>query len=185
MGWGHEPHEGWTDEKLPDGRWLASTSRRGVLGPVAYQAVCTCGWRSAREHAVPPRPDAPRRGSEDMTWLQALDTAENACWDDWNAEHFAPLLGYEPHTQLILGRTDGGARHFLNGRPVHAGATLELLLERAAWLPIRYEWNWQEGTAPTAYAAAGLPDDARSIADPPLIRFELPPLAVLRWPEPS
>ena len=44
------------------------------------------------------------------------------------AEHFEPLLGYEPPTQWMLCRIEGGPR-FLEARPVHATATLELLLD--------------------------------------------------------
>jgi hypothetical protein len=79
-----------------------------------------------REHPVPPRPDSPRDergipyGPEYDAWIAARETADTACWEDWNAEHYEPLLGYEPHTQLILARTEGGRRHFLDGRPVHA-----------------------------------------------------------------
>jgi len=59
MGWGHEPHEGWADEKLPGGRWLGPMRRGGDPDPVAYQAACSCGWRSEREHQVPARPARP------------------------------------------------------------------------------------------------------------------------------
>ena len=87
-----------------------------------------------------------------------LGAAEDARWDDRSAGHFDPMLGYEPAAQLILGRSDGGPRHFLNGHLVDAGSSLELLLEDGTWLPIRYEWSWQPDTQPSAYAAsASLP----------------------------
>jgi hypothetical protein len=190
MGWGHEPHEGWADEKLPDGSWLGPTRRGGDPDPVARQAVCGCGWRSERERAVPPRPaELPRDerglpyGPEYDAWIASLEAAEEACWEDWNAEHYQALLGYEPHTQLILGRTEGGARHFLDGRPVHAGATLERLLDDGHWLQVRYEWSWQPDTSPTAHVALGVPAGARELVDPPAVSFELPPRAILRWPQ--
>jgi hypothetical protein len=93
------------------------------------------------------------------------------------------MLGYEPGSQLILGRSDGGPRHFLNGHPVHAGSSLELLLDDGTWLPIRYEWTWDPAKEPTAYAALAVPAPAKKIIDPSLVQFTLPPGAILRWPE--
>ena len=192
MGWGTEPHEGWADEQLPDGRWSGGTHRGGDPDPVLCQAACGCGWRSEREHSLPPRPaDLPRDergipyGPEYDAWTAALEAADNACWEDWNAEHYAPLLGYEPHTQLILGRSEGGARHFLDGRPIHAGARLELLLPDERWLPIRYEWSWDPDKPPTGHMALGVPAKGALPAIPPSVGFDLPPDAILRWPEPS
>jgi hypothetical protein len=140
---------------------------------------------------VPPRPaDLPHDerglpyGSEYDAWIAALEAAEEACWEDWNAEHYQPLLGYEPHTQLILGRTEGGPRHFLDGRHVHAGATPELLLGDGHWLRIRYEWSWGADELPRGYAALGVPARAQGVTDAPLVSFELPARAILRWPAP-
>ena len=62
-------------------------------------------------------------------WIAAREAADNACWEDGNAEHYQALLGHEPHTQLVLGRSDGGPRHHLDGKPVNAGGTLELLTD--------------------------------------------------------
>jgi hypothetical protein len=138
---------------------------------------------------VPPRPDAPRderglrHGPEYEQWIGALEAAENDCWEDWEAEHFEPLLGYEPHTQLILGRDGGGQRHFLDGRPVHAGSSLELLLGEAGWVRVRYEWSWQPDARPTAHLALGVPAPARDLADGPVVSFALPERAILRWPQ--
>jgi hypothetical protein len=183
MGWGQEPHEGWADERLPDGRWTGGTRRGGDPDPVAAQAVCGCGWRSEREHPVPPRPEnLPRDqrgipyGPEYERWLSALEQADTACWEDWNAEHYEPLL------ELILARTDSGRRHFLDGRPVHAGARIELLLENGTWLPVRDEWGWDTEQPPTAHFALGLPPAAHGIAEPPVVSIELPARAILRWP---
>lgn len=190
MGWGQEPHEGYHDEKCPDGRWSGPTHRGGDPDAVAFQAVCSCGWRSEREHRVSPRPtDAPKDergltyGPSWEAWLAEIETAERQCWEDWDAEHFQPLLGYEPHSQLILAHTDGGARHFLDGRLVHAGAQLELLLDDGHWLPVSYEWSWQAEEAPTASIALGLPRAAREVTEPPVTALKLPPRAILRWPE--
>ncbi len=55
MGWGQEPHEGYHDEKWPEGGWSGPTHRGGDPDAVAYQAVCSCGWHSEREPAVSPR----------------------------------------------------------------------------------------------------------------------------------
>jgi len=138
---------------------------------------------------VPPRPgDLPRDerglpyGSEYDAWIAELEAADSACWEDWNAEHYQPLLGYEPHTQLILARTDGGPRHCLDGRPVSAGSSLELLLEDGSWLAVRYEWSWQSDSPPTAHFALGLPDQARGVANSPVASIALAPQAILRWP---
>ena len=168
---------------------VGATSRGGDPDPVAYQAVCGCGWRSDREHPVPPRPtvvetDAQGRpcGAKWDAWWAAREAAEDRCWEDWTAEHFEPLLGYEPHTQLILARTDGGQRHFLDGRPVHAGARLELLLDDGRWVSVRYEWSWQPDEPPRAYLALGVPTPARAITDAPVVSFALPAPAILRWP---
>jgi hypothetical protein len=124
MGWGQEPHEGWADEKLPDGSWLGPSRRGSDPDPLGRQAACSCCWRSEREHAIPPRPtDLPRDerglsyGPAYDEWIAALEAAGDACWEDWSAEHYEPLLGYEPHTQLILALCDGDARHYLDGRP--------------------------------------------------------------------
>jgi hypothetical protein len=102
--------------------------------------------------------------------------------EGWSAEHYQPMLGYEPHTQLILGRTEGGPRHFLDGRAMHAGAPLELILGDGDWLAIRYEWSWQPDTPPTAHVALGVPGGARELAAAPMVSFALPPRAILRWP---
>ena len=124
-------------------------------------------------------------GPEYDAWIAALKAADNACWEDWNAEHYAPLLGYEPHTQLILGRSEGGQRHFLDGHPVRAGSTLELLGADGRWLTICYEWSWDGDRPPTAHPALGVPRGAERLVDAPLASFALPPSAILRWPEQS
>ncbi len=189
MGWGTGEHEGYNDEKRADGSWSGPTHRGGDPDAIAYQAVCSCGWRSEREHRVPPRPAGMSRDERGLSprpaydaWIEALEHADNACYEDWNAEHFQPLLGYEPHQHLVLGRDDGGQRHFLDGRPVHAGAMLELLLGDGHWLPVRYEWSWSHDAPPTAHAALGGPDGAVRHDVTPAVSFELPPRAVVRWP---
>lgn len=189
MGWGTAEHEGFADERRPDGSWSGGTTRSGDPDAVAYQAVCSCGWRSEREHPVPPRPsDVPRderglsHGPAWDAWIAALEAANDACWDDWRAEHFDPLLGYEPHTQLIEASDAGGRRHFLDGRAVHAGTTLELLLPDGNWLRGRYEWSYTAGDPPTLHVALGGPAEAERQHELPVVSFPLPARAVLRWP---
>lgn len=40
---------------------------------------------------------------------------------------------------LVFGRDHGGFRHFLDGKPVHCGTGLELLLHGDRWAWVRYE----------------------------------------------
>jgi hypothetical protein len=189
MGWGTSEHEGFADEGRADGSWSGGASRWGEPDAVAYQAVCSCGWRSEREHPVPLRPaDVPcdarghSHGPASEAWLAALEAASDACWADWRIEHFDPLLGYEPHTQLIEAADPGGRRHFLDGRPVHAGTTLELLLAGGQWLRGRSEWSYAAGQSPTFHVALGGPAGAERQGELPVVSFRLPPRAVLRWP---
>jgi len=96
MGWGTDEHEGFADEKRADGSWSGGTTRSGDPDAIAYQAVCSCGWRSEREHPVPPRPDGVPRNEQGLphgpkwdAWVASLEAASDACWEDWRAEHFA------------------------------------------------------------------------------------------------
>lgn len=189
MGWGTSQHEGYADRRRADGSWSGPTHRSSDPEAVAYQAACGCGWRSEREHPVPPRPhdlalDEPglAHGGAYGTWIAALQAAEEACQDDWEAEHFQPLLGYEPHQHLVLGRSDGGQRHFLDGLAVHAGDRLELLCADGHWLCVRYEWSGDQDQAPTAHVALGAPPEAQRQHLQLLVHFTLPARAVLRWP---
>lgn len=189
MGWGTNEHEGYADEKRADGSWSGPSHRGGDPDAIAYQAVCSCGWRSEREHPVPPRPQAMPRDERGLAhgpvydaWIAALEEANDACMDDWDAEHFQPMLGYEPHQQLVLGRSDGGQRHFLDGLPVHAGDNLELLCADGHWLRVRYEWSGEHDQAPTAHVALGAPPEAERQGLHPTVNFTVPSRAVLRWP---
>ncbi|MBA3807306.1 MAG: hypothetical protein H0X28_02755 [Solirubrobacterales bacterium] len=182
MGWGYEPHEGYADEKWPDGHWTGGSGRSATdPDPLAYRASCSCGWRSEHEHPVPPRPESRDEATRE-TWFLQREGVYDRCQQDWNAEHFEGMLGYEPHQQLILGKSPGGPRHFLDGRPVNAGSALELLLEHEnRWLPIRYEWSWQNDQPPTAHIALGVPPGAEGLTHL-TVSFPLPPRAILRWP---
>lgn len=76
-------------------------------------------------------------------------------------------------TRLELVREPSGLRHFLAGKPVHAGHVLELQLEEA-WVRGRYEWSFREGTLPLFYL--GLASGTG------VVSFNLPESALLRWP---
>jgi hypothetical protein len=71
-------HEGYTDRKMPDGRfsdgeWSARFPSKGPGAHVAFVAACACGWRGATEH---PPTDAGREAAE----------------DEWDREHLRPLI---------------------------------------------------------------------------------------------
>ena len=95
------------------------------------------------------------------------------------------VTGSELRTQLILGQAEGGPRQFLDGQPVHVGATLELLLDNGRWITVGYEWTWQPDALSTAHVALGVRPRARELgaADPPTVACELTPRAILRRPE--
>ncbi len=80
----------------------------------------------------------------------------------------------------------GGLRHFLDGKPVHAGDALDLLLPDGVWLPGRYEWDFKSGSEPWFYFALGGEWERLRARQPdvePLqARIRLPENAVLRWP---
>lgn len=147
MGWGTDGHEGVAVEVLADGVERSGRHNddpRRDDEPVAQRAVCSCGWRSGRLHPLPPRPSDSYVSPPELTpaaweeFFRAAEAVEDACCQGWRLEHFDPLLGFEPHTQLIEAADAGGRRHFLDGRPVHAGAVLELLLRDGRWLAGRY-----------------------------------------------
>jgi hypothetical protein len=121
-------------------------------------------------------------GHEWEEWTTELGRIEDLCWDEWGVEHYEPLLGYEPHTQLILANSAGGRRHFLDGQPVHAGDRLEVQLPDGSWLPVRYEWSWDPKRPATAHFGLSVPAQAREIEPGPVVSFEIPPRAILRWP---
>lgn len=71
----------------------------------------------------------------------------------------------------------GGLRHFLDGRPVHAGAELELLLADGTRIRGRYEWGFERRRRPTFKV------DVAPASEELEVSFPLPPKAKLRWPE--
>jgi hypothetical protein len=183
MGWGNEPHEGFDDARRADGTWTGGTSRGPADAPVAKQAVCSCGWRSERVHEIGPRSELPGPARE--AWFELAELAGEQCHEDWLAEHYEPLLGYEPHTMLIEGESPGGRRHFLDGRPVHAGTGLDLLLPDGRWQRVRYKWGFASEQTPRVYMQLGGPAAAERLDAAPQVSFDLRPRAVLRWPERS
>jgi hypothetical protein len=97
---------------------------------------------------------------------------------------------------LQLQREDGGLRHYLDGRAVHAGTTLQLLLPNSRWLSGRYEWSFQSDAPPLLYVLLGGDWERLRKEDPRSevnggntdfcgeeVRLQLPESAVLRWPE--
>lgn len=75
--------------------------------------------------------------------------------------------------RLELVREPSGLRHFLAGKPVHAGYILELQLEDG-WIRGRYEWSFQEGTLPLFYVALA--------SGTGVVSFHPPEAARFRWP---
>lgn len=75
---------------------------------------------------------------------------------------------------LSLVQEPSGQRHYLDGRGIHAGTTLEVRLESGKWLQVRYESEWPpEGLRPAFYlAVAGITS----------AKLDLPFDAQLRWP---
>lgn len=77
-----------------------------------------------------------------------------------------------------------GLRHYLAGRPVHAGDALELLLPGERWIAGRYEWTFTADRQPMFYfPAGGAWEQAGRDAVAPVVSASLPAGAVLRWPE--
>ena len=86
---------------------------------------------------------------------------------------------------LELGKDAGGARWFLSGRPVHAGAAVDLQMHDGVWLSGRLEFDWNEGKpVPLFFTFTRNPaaQEARVFASE--VSFVLPKQAVLRWPIP-
>lgn len=181
MGWGNEPHEGFGEQQRDTGEWTLGTWRGGWGAPVAERAACSCGWRGDTVYALEPSP-----GLDSPQWPEyeaQVDRRDELIYAEWRAEHYGPILGYDPADLLILGRDGVGQRHFLAGRPVAAGTGLELLLPDGRWQPIAYEWSWGQDKPPTASLVLGGPDPAERHGDLPVVSFALPPSAVLRWPQ--
>lgn len=90
---------------------------------------------------------------------------------------------------LELVREPSGLRHYLHGRPVHAGTGLELRLA-GAWVRVRYEWSFREGEPVLLYLPLGgaweltPPWERDELFFSPEARLEVRDLArpVFRWP---
>jgi hypothetical protein len=92
-------------------------------------------------------------------------------------------------SKLEFWRDGETPRHYLDGRPVSVGDTLELSLSGGRWLRVRYRWNGEEDTLPVFSVVLGGAWELRQLRDPnavekapeAVIRLELED-AVLRWP---
>lgn len=76
--------------------------------------------------------------------------------------------------QLELRKDGGRPLHFLAGKPLEPGATIEILLDGDRWLGGRYEWTGSEARWPSLRIDLG-GGVSRTTAPP------IPPDAVLRW----
>jgi len=169
MGWGDPPHEGYVAHRLRDGslsvRWSAEIAAQET-GRVVV--CCSCGWRGSEL-------DEAERYDDPATW-----TGDHA-YQEWRQSHMGPLVDPDPDNVLTLGRDLGGARHFLAGRPVHAGTGLELRLRENVWVPVRYEWDWDSDHPPHLYLALGSRGEDLGFW-PESPSFPMPEGAELRWP---
>ena len=134
-------------------------------GAVAVKTIagrCLCGWRGRT------RPDTAESGVQAFT--------------EWWADHYTPLVRPDPGQVLMLSSDGGRRRHFLAGRPVPSGTTLELLLSGDRWIPVRYEWSNRADAAPRFYMELGGPWEQVEEHGPET--YVLVPLdrAVFRWP---
>ena len=85
-------------------------------GTVAVKTIagrCLCGWRGRT------RPDTAESGVQAFT--------------EWWTDHYTPLVRPDPGQVLLLSTDGERRRHFLAGRPVPSGTTLELLLSGGRW----------------------------------------------------
>ncbi len=178
MGWGNPPNEGYTARLLRDGRlvgeWSAETKRQSTGHMVV---CCSCGWRGSRYK------DTGRDAAGRPWWPSEESWAdEERAHEEWWHRHMAPLVDLDPDRVLVLSRDSGGMRHFLAGRPVHAGTGLELRLVGDVWIRVRYEWDWDPGRRPDAYPALGGRGEQLGYL-PGSVSFPLPEKAELQWPE--
>lgn len=88
-----------------------------------------------------------------------------------SANTLATQVGGHP---LVEGRDAGGPRHYLAGRPVHAGHGLYLLTQ-LGWASGRYEWGYQPGTQGKFYVRLPGAND--------LVAVHIPDGARLAWPD--
>ena len=77
---------------------------------------------------------------------------------------------------------DGDLRHFLDDKPIHAGAGLEMLFAGDVWLEGRYEWTFKREDRPVLFFQLGGSWEANPDAEPLEIVVGIPPQALLRWP---
>lgn len=181
---------------------------RGRTPIQLWQVACVCGWRSPQLRAPPGAYWAPftaELGDEDLEHLAAQLWSEHWHMPDALATRAvvrAPRAAPGARSDLASGdaasggRLDladdaGGPRHFLNGLAVHAGEALELLGGDGRWIAGRYEYE-SVGDYLQPYFYFELPcgrgapywasQRPRSVTSAEA-RIELPPDAVLRWPQ--
>jgi hypothetical protein len=163
---------------LRDGRltseWSLETNRESTGHLVV---CCSCGWRGGRY-----RDFGLDAGGARWWPSEQSEVEEQAAHDDWWHRHMAPMVDSDPDRMLVLSRDSGGMRHYLAGRPVHAGTVLELRLVDDVWVRVRYEWSWDAAVPPRAHLALGSRGEALGYA-PTSASFPLPEAAELRWPE--
>ena len=93
--------------------------------------------------------------------------------------------------RLEVQKEPGGLRHYLAGKPVHAGMPLELLMADGSWLSGRYEnKRYEDGLLARFHfdvrcktAIHEVANDPRSPTAYPDASCDLPPDAELRWPK--
>ncbi len=87
-----------------------------------------------------------------------------------------------PRSQLELREEPDGLRYYLDDRPIHAGAGLEMLFAGDVWLEGRYEWNYDRENRPLLYFNLGGPWEGDPEKAPIEVVIRIPPEAILRWP---
>ena len=79
-----------------------------------------------------------------------------------------PTEGFELE---LVHEGSSGSRHYLDGRPVHAGSFLQLLTDDG-WIDGRYEWSYDADERPYLVTDTDKDEGVR-----------LDAYALLRWPE--
>ncbi len=135
-------------------------------GGIAVQTIvgcCLCGWRGQNRS----------------------DTAESGvqAFTEWWGEHYAPMIRPDPGEILMLSDDAGQRRHYLAGRPVQSGTTLDLLLSGEQWVPVRYEWSTRDDVAPRFYLQLGGPWETIEESGPETYLMLPLERTVFRWPQ--